>query len=310
MSGLISGRGDRISKKVLVTGGAGFIGAHLCKRLLTKGHEVICFDNLSRFGEKKLEELDSDSFKFIRGDIRNFESYEKILERVDIVFHLASVSRVEEARDNPIECFDTNLLGSWKLLRACGSFEVDKLVFASSREVFGDCKNRVGEREEFDPNNLYGFSKAEFENVLDFFGNHTSVNTVSMRLSNVYGPGDRGRVIPIFLERLRNNKPLKLYGGDQILDFVWIEDVIKVFQKAMQEDFPYRKVNVGSGKGVSVRELAEKIIDIAGKDVEVRELDGKDFETKRYVTDTSRMRGLGVSPTSLREGLEKLLVER
>lgn len=292
--------------KILVTGGAGFIGKHLCQELLEKGHEVKCLDNFYRFGKEKISDLlKEDDFELIEADIRNREEIEPHFQDVDHIVHLAAQSDVAGSLKNKDYSFETNVEGTWNVLRCAEENNVDRFIFASSREVYGDTEGKVSEDEELNPKNFYGASKASGEMYLDQFEDYSNLETYALRLANVYGPGDKNRVIPIFLEKAQNNEKMKLYGGDQVLDFVWIEDVIDTFTQIIEEGSEHRKINIGSGEGTSVRELAHLIKDITDSESEIVEKEERGFDTQKFISTTETISEL-IDITQLEDGLNKI----
>lgn len=273
--------------RVLVTGGAGFIGKHLCQKLIEEGHKVKCIDNFYRFDKEKISKLqEEDNFESVEKDIRDREEIEPHFQDVDHVVHLAAQSDVVGSLENKDYSFETNVEGTWTVLRSAEENDIDRFLFASSREVYGDTEGKVSEDENMAPKNFYGASKASAEMYLEQFEKYSNLETYALRLANVYGPGDKNRVIPIFLEKAQNNETMELYGGDQALDFVWIEDVVEAFTQIIEEGSEYRKINVGSGEGTSVRELAhliKKITDSKSKIVEKKE---RGFDTQKFVSET------------------------
>lgn len=296
-----------MKEKILVTGAAGFIGKHLCERLIEQGHEVKCLDNFYRFDEEKISELrPEENFEIIEADIRNREEIEPYFQDIDHVVHLAAQSDVAGSLENKDYSFETNVEGTWNVLRASEKNNVQKFLFASSREVYGDTKGKVSEDEELDPKNYYGASKASGEMYLDQFEEYSNIETYSLRLANVYGPGDKNRVIPIFLEKAQKNETLELYGGDQVLDFVWIEDTVEAFTQIIEHGSEHSKINVGSGEGTSVRELAHLIKEITDSESEIVEKEERGFDTQKFVSNTDHSSSLVENKTDLRKGLEEM----
>lgn len=296
-----------MTNKVLVTGGAGFIGKHLCQRLLEEGYEVVCFDNFYRFGEEKISELKSDEkFELVEIDIRDRDKIEPHFKSVKHVIHLAAQSDVAGSLENKDYSFETNVEGTWNILRAAEENNVEKFLFASSREVYGETEGKVSEDEELNPKNYYGASKATGEMYLDQFENYSDLETYALRLANVYGPGDKNRVIPIFLEKAQNNEPLELYGGDQVLDFVWIEDVVEAFTQIIKERKEVRKINIGSGNGTSIRELAHIIKDLTHSESEIVEKEERGFDTQKFISKNDILQKF-TKTKKLRDGLNRMI---
>jgi UDP-glucose 4-epimerase len=292
--------------KILVTGGAGFIGKHLCSRLIQEGHTVKCLDNFYRFDREKISDLvKQENFELIQADIRDREEIEPHFQDVDHVVHLAAQSDVAGSLENKDYSFETNVEGTWNMLRSAEENNIDRFIFASSREVYGDTEGEVSEDQELDPKNFYGASKASGEMYLDQFEEYSELETYALRLANVYGPGDKNRVIPIFLEKAQNNENMELYGGDQVLDFVWIEETVKAFTHIIEEGSEHRKINIGSGEGTSVRELAHLIKDITDSESEIVEKEERGFDTQKFVAEKASPPYSKI--TKLEKGLEKMI---
>lgn len=294
--------------KILVTGGAGFIGEHLCQKLVEDGHEVKCLDNFYRFDEEKISELKSEeNFELIDADIRDRENIEPHFLDVDHVVHLAAQSDVAGSLENKDYSFETNVEGTWNVLRSAEENNVDRFIFASSREVYGDTEGKVSEDQELDPKNYYGASKTSGELYLDQFEEYSDLETYALRLANVYGPGDKNRVIPIFLEKSKKGENLELYGGNQILDFVWIEDVVDAFVTILGRGHEQRKINIASGEGTSIRELAQLVKEITSSRSNMVAKNRREFETEAFVSGNRTMEELVDNITQLDDGLKKMV---
>jgi UDP-glucose 4-epimerase len=214
------------------------------------------------------------------------------MRNADVVFHLAAQSNVIGALQDVDYSSSTNIVGTAAILQAARAAGVRRVVFTSSREVYGDPADLpVSETAPLCPKNAYGMSKVAGE-MCCRMSTGDALETVILRLANVYGPRDRGRVIPLFLENALNGKPLTVYGGNQILDFVHVGHVADALMKAGFGEYVACPVNVGSGKGTTIRELAERILKLTNSDSKIRWLPGRDVEVVRYVADTARARTL------------------
>jgi nucleoside-diphosphate-sugar epimerase len=270
--------------KILVTGGAGFIGRYLVNRLVSETRDsVTILDDCSRPGLSAAPDL-PDSAIFLRGDILDGELLSRAMEAVEVVYHLAAVSSVGAAQANIPRAYQVNIHGVEAVLRAARAAGVRRVIFASSREVYGEpAEVPVPESAAFAPTSVYGLTKAAGESCCRLA---EDLEIAILRLANVYGPGDHGRVIPIFVEAALLSKPIDLFGGDQILDFVWIEHVVDAFIAASTSDaLPGRPMNIGSGIGTPILELARAILDLTGSSSPVRCLPAIPFEVRRFVAD-------------------------
>jgi UDP-glucose 4-epimerase len=279
--------------KVVVTGGAGFIGSHLVDRLLDDGClQVVVLDNFTRGRLDNLAQHRADPrLRLLDGDVRDSSVVARAIRGADIVFHLAAQSTVMGAVEDPEYSFATNVTGTFNVLRAASTAAVRRLVFASSREVYGDpVELPVGESHPLLAINAYGASKVAAEAYCRAFRRSTGLQSVVLRLANVYGPRDSGRVIPVWLSQASAGCDLDVYGGKQIIDFVWIGVVIESLMRAAASTDPMPPVNVGSGTGTRIVDLARRIIRCSPGRSQVRLQQARPSDVTRYVADITRLR--------------------
>jgi UDP-glucose 4-epimerase len=247
--------------RVLVTGGAGFIGSHLVDALVGRGDEVLVLDNFRRGLMKQVQDMDYS--------------------------------------------FSTNVVGTFNVLKAASAAAVRRVVFSSSREVYGEPDEiPVQERAPLRAKNPYGASKIAGELYCGVSETATSMDCKVLRFANVYGPRDRDRVIPHWLKRAQDGERLEVYGGQQIIDFVWVGCAVDALLAAATcaIDGP---VNVGSGVGTPIIALGERILALSDTRSELRVMPARDIEVVRFVADVARMRSLlGVEPVG--DPLDKL----
>jgi len=206
------------------------------------------------------------------------------------VLHLAAQSNVMGAVSDGEFAFDTNVAGTFNLLHAAKAAGVRRFVFTSSREVYGEAGSLpVPETAPLNAKNAYGASKVAGE-LYCRLAAAAGLETVVLRLANVYGPRDRDRVIPLFLHAAKTDLPIDIYGGDQILDFVWIGVVVDALIQAAFGEWVRDPVNVGSGKGVTLLELAQRITGIVGSRTPIRIAPKRQEEVRRFVADIARAR--------------------
>jgi UDP-glucose 4-epimerase len=288
--------------RVAVTGGAGFIGSHLIDRLLKDSSaEVVVLDNLSRGRRWNIEaHRASPRLRFIEGDIRDGDTVAAALEGANVVFHLAAQATVMGGVIDSVYNFSTNVTGTFNVLKAASDAKVKRFVFSSSREVYGDpIVVPVDEGHPVLPVNQYGASKVAGEAFCRAFRREHGLDTVILRLANVFGPRDHGRVIPLWMQRAADGEDLLVYGGRQILDLVWIGDVVESFLRAAQADGPLPPINVASGTGTSIMDLANRICALSGGPSRVTVMPPREMEVVQYIGSTDRMRDmLGVEPTA------------
>jgi UDP-glucose 4-epimerase len=299
--------------RLLVTGGAGFIGSHLVDRLIADGHEVCVLDNFSTGKMKNLSGvLGSKNLRIAKADVRQIpSSLVRTLRRVDGVCHLAALTDVQKSIKNPILTSDINLIGTLRVLEAARKLKAKRVVFASSAAVYGMIKQfPVREDTSTAPISPYGASKAASELYCRVSEDNCGIQTVSLRYFNVYGPrqlpGQYSGVISIFANRLIRRQPLRIFGdGTQSRDFVNVNDVVGATIRALQRTFRSRVFNIASGTETTIRQLAETMQGIVGRRVGVKFLPSRLGDPYRGVADiTKARRELGFSPrTSLRDGL-------
>ena len=254
--------------KVVVTGGAGFIGSNLAEELLKK-HEVTVIDNLST---GRIENLDQiiDKINFIEGSITDLDLLKDAFSGADTVFHEAAIPSVQRSVDDPIASNEANVEGTLKVLVAARDCSVRKLVYAASSSAYGDTPT-LPKKEEMKPNpkSPYAISKLAGEYYCRVFSDVYGLKTACLRYFNVYGPRQNPQsqyaaVIPRFITRILAHEPPVIYGdGEQTRDFTFVKDVVKANILAMES--PAEGVfNIACGERVSLNELAGKIMDITG----------------------------------------------
>ena len=272
--------------RVLVTGGAGFIGSHLVRRLADSGHSVTALDNLRRGTLDNLHPI-RHGIDFRQADIRDEAALSAAMRGCTTVFHLAAVSNVVEANRNAAETCSVNVEGTVHVLRAAAETGVQRVVFTSSREVYGDARSTpVSETFPIQPKNAYGASKAAGELYCRVLADAGPEITV-LRLANVYGAADVGRVIPNFITNALRGEPLVVYGGEQVMDFVYIDVVLDALQQAGFGPFVPGPLNVGSGRGTSILELARRVLQATGSSAGIRVSESRGFEVRHFVADIS-----------------------
>ena len=262
--------------RVLVTGGAGFIGSHLTERLLKDGHEVAVIDNLGTGSLKNIENYKEHSgFEFVKGDIRNAELMAPLVEHSDMIFHLAAAVGVKLIAEDPVLTIETNIGGTEIVLDIANQFG-KKIFLASSSEVYGKSE-AVPFREEDDivlgstsfSRWAYACSKAIDEFLGLAFYQQYGLSVVIGRFFNTIGPrqtGQYGMVVPRFVQRALNNEPILICGtGKQTRCFCYVGDLVDAVIKLMNCEHAAGKVyNIGSNEEISIEELADKIIEMTG----------------------------------------------
>ena len=255
--------------KCLVTGGAGFIGSHICERLLDESHEVICLDNFDPYYDISIKHrnieslLKKDEFKLIKGSVCNEQLLKKILKDVDYVFHEAAQAGVRTSIKNPMKPHDINATGTLKLLKSCLDFNVKKIINASSSSVYGKISYLPFDEEHPNkPISPYGISKLAAEHYCRVFNEIYGLNTVSLRYFTVFGPRMRPDLaINIFTRLALNNENIEIFGtGDKTRDFTYIDNIIDANMLAMKRGSG--EYNIGGGIRINLNELATRIISL------------------------------------------------
>ena len=282
----------------MVTGGTGFIGTHLVERLAAEGTNVIALDNFKRSSAEKLAETarHSGRVRLVEGDVRDYAELTAAMAGCEVVFHLAAQSNVMGAVDDPDYSITTNVLGTYNVLRAAAAVGARRLVFTSSREVYGDPKQLpVAEDHPLLAKNAYGASKVAGEAYCRSFAASHRLDIAVLRLANVYGAGDSGRVIPLWISAARANRDLSVYGGDQVIDFLWVGTAVEALLHAARHGV-IEPTNIGSGRGTQIMDLAARIIELTGSSSRIIRTPAREIEVARFIADTSRMRALGLEP--------------
>lgn len=269
--------------RILITGGAGFIGTHLVRKLLEDPAATVrVLDNLYR-GRNTFAGV--PRVEFLQGDVRDRQTVRSAMDGIDLVYHLAAQSNVLGAVKNIDYSFTTNVAGTVEVLSAARECGVRRMVFTSSREVYGEAAALpVPESAPLNPKNAYGASKAAAELYCRVFA-ESGMDVVVFRLANVYGPGDAERVIPLFLAHALSGRPLVIYGEDKLLDFVWIGDVVDALVKAQTAPVAGQTINIGSGEGTTLPALARQILHLTGSSSAIESAAARKVETDRFVAD-------------------------
>ena len=305
--------------RVLVTGGAGFIGSKLIPLLLDANNSVTIFDNLSSGKMENLSKVRAHpNFKFIQGDIRDPQSLSDALQYVDAVIHLAAVIDVSASVVDPISTNEINVVGTLNVLQAAKNKGVKKLVFASSTAVYGDTKALpVKEDTILKPISPYAASKAAGEAYCSAYANCYDLETVALRFFNVYGPRNENSpysgVITKFLRKAVNNEPLTIEGdGKQTRDFIHVSDIARAIMAALESSRLRGEVfNVCTGFPTSVNQLAETIKEVTRRKLQVMHNSPRIGDIRNsYGDSTNATRQLGFrANVTLSNGLEMLFNE-
>jgi len=301
--------------RFLITGGAGFLGRALANRLAKDGHTVAVLDDLSNGSHEGL----APSVHFTRGDVRDIPLLWSLLEDVDCVYHLAARVSVAQSILYPQDYNAVNVGGTVSLMEAMRDAGVRRVVLASSGAIYGRQQaEQVNEEDTPRPDSPYAVSKWAAEQYLHTIGCLWGIETVALRIFNAYGPGQslpvsHAPVVPRFLHQAMSGGSLVLFGeGNQVRDFVYVSDVVAALISAAQvRGIDRQVINIGSGQGTSIRELADLIETVTGRRINRIFNREKSGGVQRLVASTGRARKLlGFVPyVSLADGLQRMLAE-
>ncbi|WP_133129592.1 NAD-dependent epimerase/dehydratase family protein [Legionella yabuuchiae] len=313
-------------KKILVIGGAGFIGSFVIRELLkTNVKQVVIFDNFARGKLSNIDDCLNDArcslFPF-GGDIREVDVLDKAVEGKDYVFHLAAMWLLH-CKDFPRTAFDVNIAGTFNVLEACVKHKVKKLIYSSSASVYGDAVEvPMQESHPFNNKNFYGATKISGEAMCTAFHDRYGLEVIGLRYMNVYGPGQDQHavysgVIPIMLNKIdKHEAPVVNGDGSQAYDFVYVEDVAKANLCALVSPVDYGFYNVGTGVQTTIRELCDLILNLKHSEMKVEYKpygsdDARQLVKNRIGSTQKAQEELGFQyHISLKEGLNKLIYWR
>jgi nucleoside-diphosphate-sugar epimerase len=304
---------------VLVTGGAGFIGSHLCEGLLNKGYSVVCLDNLSTGKLDNLKDCTNrQGFEFVKADVVKDDLENLFIsKKINFVFHHAAIVGVKRTLENPLEVLD-DILGIKKILELSLKYKVKKVVFASSSEVYGEPVN-IPEVEDGHVNAKlpYAIVKLIGEKYMEIYFKKYGLNTCSLRFFNVYGPrqdsSEYGFVVGIFIKQVLSGKSPSIFGdGTQTRDFVYIKDNVEATIKAMETNKTNGEtINIGTGRPVTLLDLAETVITLCRKEKEIEPIFMKNRRQDvihRFPNVSKMMKLLSFKPYyKLEDGLKKTI---
>ena len=294
----------------VVTGGAGFIGSNLVDHLVRIDHKVIVLDNFVSGKKANLAHHKKKDVKIIRVDISKSKNLDKYFKKVDYVFHLAGLAEIIPSIKNPKKYFNTNVLGTLKVVEAAKRAGVKKLIYAASSSCYGSPKNLpTSEKEKIDIKHPYGLTKFLGEQLVLKYATNFNMPNISFRFFNVYGPrlnmsGQYSAVFGNFLKQKRSNKPLTIVGdGKQTRDFIHVDDLTNAFIKVAKSRLVNKIYNLGSGKEISINKIANLF---GGKKTFIPK---RPREPKRSLANISKIKkDINWKPTiTIQEGIKRLL---
>jgi len=302
--------------KIFITGGAGFVGKNLVDSFLKKNDIITVYDNFSNESLKHISNFLKKTVTIVEGDITDYQSVEKALTDIDIVIHLAAKINVEQSFINPRKTFEVNVNGTENILKACVKNNIQNIIVASSAAVYGKSTTfPLSESSPTTPISPYGVSKVEMENHLTDYSKKYSLNCIALRFFNIYGKGQTDEyagVITKFLTNIAENKPLTIFGdGFNTRDFIAAEDVINSIHCSIKniQGKQGNCYNIATGKSVTINKLAELMLSISGKKLEIKyekPRDGDIIHSQASI-DLAKTELNFLPKISLKEGLKKLL---
>jgi len=295
--------------KFVITGGAGFIGSHIAKHLVEKNHDVVIVDNLSRGRLENLSKI-KEEIEFKKMDILDFDSLKEVISNSDGIFHQAALTSVPESFLQKEKYHNVNVKGTENIFKLAKEFE-KKVVYASSSSIYGNTTTiPIQENFERNPINPYGVTKLDDEKLAEKYHN-LGVSIIGLRYFNVYGIGqtnDYAGVITKFINQINLNQSPIIFGdGSHTRDFISVEDVAKANLLSMESNTDFSFLNIGTGISTSVKTLAEVMIELSGKTLEITYDDLPLGDVKESLADTSLAKKLinWNYNTFLKNGLKK-----
>ena len=288
--------------KILITGGAGFIGSHLCQKYVQEGHTVLCLDNFSSGNLTNIKHLlDCRNFKLIKGDIRDFALLENVMRDVEVVFHLAAQVHVDRSYVEPKLTYEVNVMGTQNILEIARLHDVQKVLYASSSEVYGSAQYApIDEKHPLSAPHPYGASKIAADRMCYAYSTTYGMNIGILRCFNIFGPRQRdigyGGVVSIFTRRVLGDMPPIIYGdGRQTRDYTYVADAVQAYDCVLKHKEPIvEPVNFGSSSEVSILDLANMVIEMCGKQGSLQpiNIEPRMGEVQRLIADAARARKL------------------
>jgi len=294
-------------KKILITGGAGFIGRHLADHLASRDDTAVTVIDNESLGDRR--HLDLDKIRFLHGDLVNRDDVRSALEGQDAVVHLAADTRVMDSIEDPQRNFDNNVIGTFNLLELCRELGVGRVVAASTGgAILGDVEPPVHEQMPPQPTSPYGASKLMLEGYLSAYSSSFGVSGCALRFSNIYGPRSfhKGSVVAHFFKQILAGEPLVVYGdGSQTRDYLYVGDLVEAIRVALDSD-AQGAYQLGSGKPTTLNQLIDAMRAVTGGDLDVDYRDFRAGEVRDTWCQVDKAReAFGYDPsTTLDDGLQ------
>jgi UDP-glucose 4-epimerase len=297
--------------KVIITGGAGFIGSHLADFIIDLDFEVIVIDNLSIGRLENISHLlEHQKFTFLNADITNYNAIEQVFKGADLVFHLAALADIVPSIENPKGYYDVNVNGTFNVLEACRNYKIKKIIYTASSSCYGIPDNYpTKETAEIRPQYPYALTKNLGEQLVMHWSQLYNLPAVSLRFFNVYGPrartsGTYGAVFGVFLAQKIAKKPFTVVGdGSQTRDFTYVSDIVSALYSASKSEINGEIINIGSSRTYSINSLVKLL------EGEVMYIPKRPGEPDSTWADISKAKKLlkWAPQVSLEEGVNNLL---
>ncbi len=293
-------------QKVVVTGGAGFIGSHIVEEGLSRGHRVQVVDNLHSGNMENLKPLmASDQLEFTHADILDMPALRAAFQGADTVFHLAALISVPGSMSKPIDYVEVNTTGTLQVLEACRLEGVKNVVFSSSAAIYGDNPTIPKTEDMFpEPQSPYAVTKLDGEYYFDLYRREHGLNATALRYFNVFGPrqdpnSQYAAAVPIFIHRALNNAPITIYGdGEQTRDFIYVKDIVQANYLAAERPVG-GLFNVAWGQLITINDLAKQIVEITGSQSVIEYAAERPGDVKHSMADNQKIVSqLGFQATS------------
>lgn len=288
--------------RILITGGAGFIGSHLCEKYTKEDNTVLCLDNFMNGNLGNIRGLlNYRNFKLINGDVRDVDLMEKIVHDVDVIIHLAAQIHVDRSILEPKLTYDINIFGTLNILELARRYDIGKVIHTSTSEVYGSAQYApMDENHPLDAPHPYGASKVAADRMCNAYIQTYGVNVCIMRPFNTFGPRQKdagyGGVISIFVKRCLSSTPPIIYGeGTQTRDYTYVEDLVRAYDLVLKYEQPIREpVNFGTGREIRIVDLANRIIELCGRKGKIKpvHVSPRAGEVGRLVADCSKAKKL------------------
>jgi UDP-glucose 4-epimerase len=282
-------------EKILVLGADGFIGSNLVKSLLVDGYIIRAFDLFKDGQSRNLEDVRGE-VEIFPGNFLNKDDISRALENIDYVFHFISLTTPGSSMNDPLIDVDTNIRGTIMLLEECVNKKIKKIIFSSSGgSIYGNQKKDLFTEEDgTQPISPYAISKLAIEKYLEYYRLHMGLDYLILRYANPYGIGQNvvgsQGIIPIFLNLVKQNKKITVFGdGENIRDYVYIDDAIEMTKRIFNINTKYKIYNVGSGMGVSINEVINILEVIVGKKIDIERQPARDIDVQKIVLNNERI---------------------